>query len=199
MSKFIPKSAPPPSRESPVESPTPAGPLDEHWSVSRKGLIAWIAGLSLVTVYALKGGFLGIFDWANLAFHEFGHPFFGLFSNALMVYGGTIAQLFFPAAVVASFAKRRELGSVAFGIWWFGENLLNVGWYMSDAIDRVIPTTTGENDWEIIFTRWNVLEHCTQIGGFVRGVGWLFMLGAIALVAGRLFGFDRLRALAKKG
>jgi hypothetical protein len=37
-----------------------------------------------------------ILDTANLAFHEAGHPLFGLASSRLTVYGGTLGQLAFP-------------------------------------------------------------------------------------------------------
>jgi hypothetical protein len=180
------------------DTPASAGPLDERWSATRRSLIAWLVVLSLLTLYATKGGFLGVIDWTNLAFHEFGHPFFGMVSERLGVYGGTIFQLVFPVVVMVTFYRQREIGSFALGIWWIGENLLNIGWYMRDAVARLLPTTSGENDWEIIFTRWDVLKHDLQIGGFVRLIGWTLMLAAIALVGARLFGFDRLRALRAK-
>ncbi len=38
-------------------------------------------------------------DFVNLAFHEAGHPFFGLFGDTLGLHGGTIGQLIFPVVV----------------------------------------------------------------------------------------------------
>jgi hypothetical protein len=58
-------------------------------------LLTLLAGFLLIG-HALWG-WIPILDSANLAFHEAGHPLFGLLSARLSVYGGTLMQLLIPA------------------------------------------------------------------------------------------------------
>ncbi len=51
-------------------------------------------------------GWVPILDSANLAFHEAGHPLFGILSDRLMVYGGTLMQLLMPG--ICAFEMRRQ-------------------------------------------------------------------------------------------
>lgn len=111
-------------------------------------------------------------DSANLALHEAGHPLIGMFSNRLMVYGGTIFQLLFPYLVIRHFLKADDALGVAAGRVWFGENLLNVARYMADARAQLLPLVGGgEHDWTEIFTRWGVLTADTRIAGLTRLLG----------------------------
>ncbi len=120
-----------------------------------------------------------ILDDANLAFHEAGHPLFGLFSNRLMVYGGTLGQLIFPIVVTVSFWARREAVSFALAAVWLCENLWNIDRYMADARVQELPLVGGgEHDWTEIFSRWGVLNQDTSIAGAVHLIGWIGVLGA---------------------
>jgi len=80
-----------------------------------------------------------ILDSANLAIHEAGHPIVGLLGGRLMVYGGTLFQLLFPALVAFHFLRRGGAVGLAFGLVWLGENLLNVMRYMADARAHLQP------------------------------------------------------------
>ena len=120
-----------------------------------------------------------ILDSANLAFHEAGHPLFGLFSNRLMVYGGTLGQLVFPIVATISFWARREALACSLGAVWLCENLWNVARYMADARAQELPLVGGgEHDWTEIFSRWGALNQDTAIAGAVRLIGWLGLLWA---------------------
>ena len=120
-----------------------------------------------------------ILDSANLAFHEAGHPLFGLFSNRLMVYGGTLGQLVFPIVATISFWARREALACSLGAVWLCENLWNVARYMADARAQELPLVGGgEHDWTEIFSRWGALNQDTAIAGVVRLIGWLGLLWA---------------------
>ncbi|MDO9054036.1 MAG: hypothetical protein Q7U37_08950 [Gallionella sp.] len=120
-----------------------------------------------------------LLDSANLAFHEAGHPLFGLLSERLAVYGGTLAQLMFPLLVLFSFYRQRASFSCACAVLWLGENLFNIAVYMADARTRILPLVGGgEHDWTEIFGRWGVLDWDMGIAGLVRLAGWLLIVGA---------------------
>ena len=116
-----------------------------------------------------------ILDTANLAFHEAGHPLFGLLlGERITVYGGTLGQLVFPIVAIASFWWRRETLSFALCLAWLFENFWNIARYMADAREQVLPLIgNGEHDWLEIFSRWHVLHHDTGIAGFVSILAWI--------------------------
>jgi hypothetical protein len=141
--------------------------------------VAAIAALLLVIHAISRDGWVPILDSANLALHEAGHPIVGIFSERLMVYGGTLFQLAFPAVVAVHFARRGEPAGLAMGAVWLGENLLNVARYMADARAQALPLVGGgEHDWTEIFLRWGVLQKDVKIAGFTRGLGIALMIGA---------------------
>jgi hypothetical protein len=167
--------------------------LDEWKPVSR--LVAWfaLAFYVLFMVYAAfeRGGFLFL-DYANLAVHEAGHPLFGIlagpdevgFGYLLMILGGTLLELIVPFAGAVAFFFRREVTGVAFCLFWFFENFLYIGHYMATARTLDIQLFgSGDHDWEILFTHWNLLVHDQQIGHVTQAVGWLGMIGVVAWFA----------------
>jgi hypothetical protein len=148
--------------------------------------LAGLAGVGLFAVYIVLAWLMSedhwvpVLDSANLALHEAGHPLMGLFSGRLAVYGGTLFQLLFPAAVCVHFQRRGEAAGVAFGLVWLGENLLNIGRYMADARVQVLPLVGGgEHDWADIFSRWNLLEADTRVAGITQFLGWALIFGSL--------------------
>jgi hypothetical protein len=117
-------------------------------------------------------------DYVNLAFHEAGHPFFGLFGETLGLYGGTIGQLVFPVVSLIAFLRRGDtVGVSVAGVWLF-ENFFNIARYMADARVQQLPLVGGgEHDWWHIFTRWGVLDSDTKIAHAVSGMGWIGLIG----------------------
>ena len=83
-----------------------------------------------VVVFALAALWFGnrdarwfpVLDGANLLFHEFGHPFFGLFSERLAVYGGTLAQFVLPLVAAFEFRRRGATCSFAVCMVWLFQN-----------------------------------------------------------------------------
>ena len=150
-------------------------PDADDWApVPRWGLIA----LGLVALWFAWAHFVGreawvfLVDWANLALHEAGHPIVGLFSERLMIYGGTIFQLLFPALFAHHFWRRRQAAAFAAALLWLAESLMNVSRYMKDARAQELPLVGGgEHDWTEIFGRWGVLAHDVGIGNGVRLLG----------------------------
>ncbi len=143
-----------------------------------------VAGFALlITIVRFKSGqdWVPILDSANLVIHEAGHPIVGLFSHRLMVYGGTLFQLLFPALVTFHFKRGGDAVGYVFGLVWLGENLLNVARYMADARTHLLPLVGGgEHDWSEIFSRWGVLDSDTAIAGFTAFLGWSLMAAAPA-------------------
>jgi len=151
-------------------------------AVSGAGLLAaaGIVVLLLVIHWSSRDGWIPILDSANLALHEAGHPIIGAFSERLMVYGGTIFQLAFPAVVAVHFARRGEPAGLVVGLVWLGENLLNVARYMADARVQELPLVGGgEHDWTEIFLRWGVLQKDVKIAACTRWLGYALMVGAV--------------------
>ena len=84
-------------------------------TLSRPALAAWLVFYALFLIYAWsgRGGFLMI-DNVNLIVHEAGHLLFSYLGYTLMIWGGTILQLFVPLAWAAYFAYLRQPAATAF-------------------------------------------------------------------------------------
>lgn len=153
------------------------------WKPVRRAALAVVAVVCtvLLGIHATaRDGWIPLLDSANLAFHEAGHPLIGVFSDRLMVYGGTLFQLAFPTVVAIHFARRGEPAGLAMAVVWLGENLLNVARYMADARAQELPLVGGgEHDWTEIFLRWGVLQKDLKIAGFTRWLGYALMVGAV--------------------
>jgi hypothetical protein len=167
--------------------------LEQDWEpVSKAVFIAWMAFYVLLIVNAMFRGTL--FQWFDLVFipiHEGGHLLFRFFGQWVAVAGGTFLQLFVPFALAVYFAFRRQVPGTAFCAFFFFEQFLPTGVYMADARSQDLPLlTVGDpenvvHDWFYLFSHAGVLEHDTQIGGFVRLLGWTGMLATVAWFAWR--------------
>jgi len=104
----------------------------------------------------------------------------GIFSHRLMVYGGTMFQLLFPALAIVHFRCARDAVGAAGSTTWLGENLLNIARYMADARAQVLPLVGGgEHDWTEIFMRWGMLAKDIKIAGLCRGIGVLVISATV--------------------
>ncbi len=150
-------------------------------AVSGAALLAVVAFAAVCLACHYLGGqaWVPILDSANLAFHEAGHPLLGFFSERLAVYGGTLFQLAFPAAVAWHFQRRGQAAGFAAALVWLGENLLNVARYMADARTQILPLVGGgEHDWTEILGRWGLLQADTRLAGLLRFAASLLIVGA---------------------
>jgi hypothetical protein len=149
--------------------------------VSRIVLIVSIAAAVIFWIHALidEDGFL-ILDYVNLPFHEFGHIFFGFFGETLAIWGGTIGQLLVPFLLIVAFWTKKDTLGVAFAVFWFGENLLNISNYIADAQVMLLPLVGGgEHDWNIILSQLKALKMSLLIGTIVRIAGWCVMVASV--------------------
>jgi len=151
-------------------------------------VIATLVALGLLALWIARDddGYLRILDDANLAFHEAGHLFYGLFGSALALYGGTLGQLTFPAIAAGTFFVRREPASYALALAWIGQNLINIARYANDARAQALPLVGGgEHDWFHILSRWHALSADHTVAATFRLAGWGFLLGAAAWLSYR--------------
>jgi hypothetical protein len=168
---------------------------DGHWdpmgTIQFAGSAAAL-GLIVLAVLLSEPGWVPLLDHTNLALHEAGHMFFAWFGSTAALYGGTLGQLVFPLAAMATFWWRRAPGGFAVCGAWLCENLFNVARYMADARAQQLPLVGGDqHDWLHIFSRWNVLASDTTIAQTTRVLGWLGIAACAAWLAWR-FRCDRL-------
>jgi hypothetical protein len=156
--------------------------------VSRVAGIAWLSFYALFLLYAFadRSGFLFL-DNVNLIIHEGGHFFFSWFGDTIRILGGTLGELLVPLLCAIYFFWQRETTGFAFSSFWFFENFPYIGTYMADARTAALPLVgSGDSDWEILFTQWRLLAEDQKIGGTMRALGWLGMLGTMAWLAYRV-------------
>jgi len=153
-------------------------PINDGWA----SIEGWLLPLSSLTI----------------AFHEAGHVILGLFGwEFLMVAGGTIFQLAFPAAIIAHFARRGERAGVLFGVFWLGESLISAAYYCADAKMQVLILITGMSgseggghDWHYMLGKLGLISSCVGLGRF------LFFWGCAAMALPVCLGAQALWRLA---
>ncbi len=161
-------------------------PWDQDWrALSKRAYTGWLAFFGLFLLYAAADddGFL-LLDYVNLIIHEAGHLFFGWFGYTAGILGGTLGELLVPLLLALYFYWHRHLSGAAFTAFWFFQNFLYIGTYMSDARSVSLPLVgSGDHDWEILFGQWGLLVHDRAIGGATRLLGWFGMLAVVAWFA----------------
>lgn len=155
--------------------------------VSTGGLVALVVfALFLMRWMATDpDGFLVIVDSVNLAIHEFGHPFFGIFGELPGWWGGTLMELIVPAAICGVFIYQRSALSAAFAAIWFFENFHYIAWYMADASIEALPLAGGgEHDWNFLFSHYGLLLQDTVIAAKVNAAGYIGIVASLLFAAG---------------
>src|SRR5690349_18680640 len=84
-----------------------------------------------IALTPMQGSFL---DNIDLPIHEFGHLLFRPFGEFMMVAGGSLFQVIFPAVFVGYFFWQKKYYSSAIVLFWVGQSLLNVFVYAADAV-----------------------------------------------------------------
>ena len=76
----------------------------------------------------------------NIVFHEAGHTVFALFGDFLRTLGGSFLQVLVPLALaVYFFIWRKEIFSGGAMLFWAGESVIDVSWYIADAQKTLLP------------------------------------------------------------
>src|SRR3954454_7232411 len=77
----------------------------------------------------MQGSFL---DNVDLPIHETGHLLFRILGEFMMIAGGSLFQVIFPAVFVGYFVWQRSYYSAAITLMWVGQSILNVWVYAAD-------------------------------------------------------------------
>jgi hypothetical protein len=154
------------------------------------GLVGAAGFVAYIAYWTWSGdGWVPLVDSANFAVHEAGHPLTALFSGRLAVYGGTVAQLLFPAVCMLEFWRRRWTVSYALCAIWLGQSLLNVARYVADARAMQLPLAGFSDhplhDWNLILSRWGLLQQDLVLATGLRVVAWLGIAAGLGFLAYR--------------
>ena len=119
----------------------------------------------------------------NLVFHEAGHVFFRPFGEFMMFLGGSLFQCLFPLIIAVVFLiKQRDPFAASVGLWWCGQNVIDVAPYIGDARALDLPLI-GEwsedmvearilrHDWHNILDRLDALHWDHRLAGLARFIG----------------------------
>jgi len=129
----------------------------------------------------------------NLPFHEAGHIFFRPFGAFITSLGGTLGQLLMPAICMFTLLlKTRDPYGAALGLWWLGENFLDIAPYINDARAGQLPLLGGNfgesspygfHDWEYLLTESGLLRHDHLLAKLSHLTGTLLMVTALLCCA----------------
>jgi hypothetical protein len=156
--------------------------------VSGPALLGLVGAVFLLMwfYHSSEDGFIPILDHANLAFHEAGHPIFGIFGWTMGLLGGTLGQLTFPIVVFVTYLRKGMLEPAALGLIWLFQNVLNIARYVADARAQELPLVgNGDrlHDWHTLLSQWNALPKDISIARFLTGLAWTGMILTLAWVA----------------
>lgn len=149
-------------------------------------ILAWLfvrfATHSVASNYA-GSSFLHL---VNLVFHEAGHILFAIFPRFLTVLGGSATQVLIPIVVLIAFWRRRDFFAASVGLWWVGQNLVDLAPYINDARDLQLVLLGGStgaevegHDWEYLLQTLGLMTWDHRLAKLTHAVGVLVMLGAL--------------------
>lgn len=140
--------------------------------------------------------FVWVTDTINLFIHEAGHFFLRPFGVWIYIFGGSFVQCFLPL-LLAVVVARQNIANVAWPAFWFGENLINVSYYIKDAPYKQLRLIAAGliHDWNWLLS--DSLDSAETIASVVWGCG-LVVCGA-ALGAGVLYAIRSFREYTEEG
>jgi hypothetical protein len=153
-------------------------------------LLSWWT-MGFVT-HPLNGDYAGgsFLHLINLPFHEAGHIIFSPLGSFMMSLGGSLMQVLIPLVCTVEFLRREDRFGAMVGIWWAGQNLIDLGPYIADARALQLVLLGGftgaqveGHDWEAILTALGWLRYDRTLGLAAHGIGSLAMIGAIGYAA----------------
>ncbi len=153
----------------------------------------------IVFLYILgrQAPYVTFFDNTNLLMHESGHVFFGGGGELISALGGTIMQLLVPCFVIIYFALKRQKFESGFGLFWLGQNLVNISIYVRDARTKLLPLVNdGTHDWNKILTILGGLKSDVALANIFMVSGKLIM--AVVIGWSAIFLFDKLKQRAAR-
>jgi hypothetical protein len=187
-------------------------PLDPSWPIVLAGRAAVWVGLAVWTAmfasHAVASNYAGesFLHLVNLVFHEAGHVVFAPFGQFLMVAGGSLLQVLVPLSCVAAFLRARDPFGATVGLWWAGQNLLDLAPYINDARALRLVLLGGRtgaevegHDWEYLLGALGWLHHDHALARAAHGLGLTVMAVALAWGLALLWGQWRRGRAAGEG
>ena len=115
-------------------------------------------------------------DTINLFIHEAGHFFLKPFGMWIYILGGSFMQCFLPLTL-AIVVGRQNIANAPLPAFWFGENLINVSYYIKDAPHKQLKLIAAGliHDWNWLLS--DNLDSAEMIGGLV----WVLGIGVCTL------------------
>lgn len=159
-------------------------------------LLVW--GLRL-TASPVESNAVGrsVLHLVNLPFHEAGHVVFSPFGGFLHSLGGTLGQLLIPLICAGTLLLRtRDPFGAAVGLWWFGENFLDIAPYINDARALELPllggidgasAPYGFHDWNYLLTESGLLFRDHELARACHLMGCVIMVFALVWAAALLY------------
>ncbi len=146
----------------------------------------------------MMDGFGNFLNFVDLPIHETGHLFFRFFGEFMMIAGGSLFQVIFPAIFVGYFWWHFKPYSASIVLFWIGQSLLNVFVYANDAVVMQLVLTSGFtgaegsfHDWNYLLTQTGLIGSTSAIAGMIRLIGTLTILIAAILSIYHSFGDDQ--------
>jgi hypothetical protein len=123
-------------------------------------------------------------DGVNLLIHESGHMIFYFGGHTFSYLGGTLVQLLVPSLFLLYFINRKDITGSVFSLFWIGDNFVNVGIYIKDAGNMLLPLVGGgSHDWNTLLSEWNLLDQAQLIGNLFRWTGNIFVITSIFMLS----------------
>ena len=128
-------------------------------------------------------------DNVNTGIHEWSAVFYGFGGIVFICFMQNLVQIVIPLLFAFYFFYTKQTLGFAFSLFWTGDNIIQVGVYMADAIKMQLNICSlvyfecGDNslhDWHIIFSAWGLLPESQAIGDFIRLLGSAVLLFSLA-------------------
>ena len=124
-------------------------------------------------------------DFVDLPIHETGHLLFRPLGEFMMVAGGSLFQVIFPAVFVGYFVWNKKYYSAAIVLFWVGQSILNFWVYAADAVVMQLVLTSGFtgtegsfHDWNYLLTETGLINSTKIVAGVIRMLGTLVIIAA---------------------
>ncbi len=165
--------------------------VDAAALAARAAVLAGLAWIFVRLASARLGAYdVPLLDMVNLVFHEAGHVLFLPLGSFLTSLGGSLTQVLIPLACAATLFRKGDRFGAAVGVWWAGENLVDLAPYVADARALQLVLLGGHtgaevegHDWEAILGALGWLPYDVALGNGFRRLGLLVMLGAMGFAA----------------
>lgn len=151
-------------------------------------LVVWTLAFARHSVASNYAG-ESVLHPVNLVFHEAGHIVFALFGHFVAAAGGSVMQGLVPLVCSVALLRGRDRFGAAVGLWWAGQNLVDLAPYVDDARALRLVLLGGRtgaevegHDWEYLLSAlgWLHRDHALAQAAHLLGLAVM----ALALVAG---------------